>query len=404
MLEAAELPFEHLWIMGLDDTNWPASPKPNPLIPQRLQKKLHMPHATIEREFIYCDRLITQLKNSAEHIIFSYPTQEEDIPLRPSSFLDTIESLSLNELVLSDFILPAQSIFKTRELELFTDEIAPPIQENEVIRGGTSIFKQQALCPFKAFAELRLHARAIDIPILGLRPTDKGSIVHKALELIWKHIKDFATLISLSHHELKEIITTYAKEAIQSIINEDTSNKRYLTLELHRLEKISLDWIKLECNRPAFKIAHQEHEMNTMIGQIPVTVRVDRIDELEDGSQLIIDYKTGKNEIKKWFGERPEEPQLPLYCLLGGEKVSGIAFGQIHPDNMNLLGVRKKNISINSIKATDIPWELQLQEWKTALDKLGNDFLNGIAHVDPKDTNQVCSTCKLHTFCRVHEK
>src|SRR3990167_2126032 len=40
VLEAIGLPFEHAWIMGFDDANWPAAPKPHPLIPTRLQKKL----------------------------------------------------------------------------------------------------------------------------------------------------------------------------------------------------------------------------------------------------------------------------------------------------------------------------------------------------------------------------
>ncbi|HSW68881.1 MAG TPA: PD-(D/E)XK nuclease family protein [Gammaproteobacteria bacterium] len=413
VLEAAELPFEHLWMMGFDDSDWPAAPKPHPLIPQRLQKKFNMPHATTERELIYCEQLVKQLKCSAKHIIFSYSEKNEDIDLRPSSFLNDIEKISLNELYLSDFSSPAQKIFATRQIEIFNDELAPAIQANENIHGGTHIFKQQAACPFKAFSELRLHARFIDTPTLGLRAIDRGNIVHKALELIWKSIKNSTTLITMPEQQLKEIVHTSAKEAIQQIIKfSEQSNTRYLALELQRLEKLLLDWLKLESNRPEFKVVLQEHEMNMTFGDIPITIRVDRIDELADGSQLIIDYKTGKhNEIKKWFSDRPEEPQLPLYCLLSGENISGIAFGQIHPDDMTLLGVSKKNINIKSIKtlpethyASATLWEQQLEDWKKLLENLSQDFQKGIANVDPKDINQVCKNCNLHTFCRVHER
>jgi len=415
VLEAAELPFEHLWVMGFDDTHWPAAPKPNPLIPQRLQKALNMPHATTERELIYCERLVNQLKHSATNIIFSYPENNEDIHLRPSSLLNNIESISLMELTLSNCTTPAHQIFAHRQLETFIDEAAPPIQENEKIRGGTSIFKQQAACPFKAFAELRLHARSIDAPTLGLRAIDRGNIVHKALELIWRNLKNSTILITTVDKQLKQIIHLCAEEAIQAVVasaNKDMSTTRYLSLELQRLEKILFDWLQLESTRPEFKVAFQEHEMNTTIGSIPIHIRVDRIDELADGSQLIIDYKTGKNnEIKKWFSDRPEEPQLPLYCLVSGENISGIAFGQLHPDAMTLLGVSKKNINIKSIKmlaetrcAEVTLWDEQLQEWKIVLEKLSHDFLNGVAKVDPKDIHQTCNHCKLHTFCRVHEK
>ena len=39
-LEAAGLPFTHLWLMGLTDDRWPASPKPNPLLPAAFQQQM----------------------------------------------------------------------------------------------------------------------------------------------------------------------------------------------------------------------------------------------------------------------------------------------------------------------------------------------------------------------------
>ncbi len=413
VLEAAELPFEHLWVMGFDDANWPASPKPNPLIPQRLQKTLNMPHATIERELLYCERLVEQLKHSATTLLFSYPEKNADADLRPSALLSNLDAITINELQLSETVSSAQQIFAVKKLENFMDENATPIQATETIRGGSHIFKQQAACPFKALTELRLHARFIDAPQLGLRALDRGNIVHKALELIWKELGDSTRLVTKVEPELKQLIHHCAKEAIQQTIElpDDQSNKRYLALELQRLEKILFDWLQLESQRPEFKVLSSEQEREAMIGPIPITLRLDRIDELADGSQLIIDYKTGKNNtIKKWFSERPEEPQIPLYCLISGENIAGIAFGQLHPDHLTLTGVSKKNLDIKSIKtlpetsyASATLWDQQLQEWKRILEKLSHDFLNGVARVDPKDLN-VCNHCNLHTFCRVHEK
>lgn len=413
MLEAAELPFEHVWVMGLDDNHWPAAPKPNPLIPQHLQKLLNMPHATTEREYLYCQSLMKQLKNTAAHVIFSYSEKNEDIHLRPSALINDIDTL-LTELTFENSLSPAELIFNSKQLENYVDETAPPIQKDEIIQGGTAIFKQQAACPFKAFAEWRLHARFIDSPTLGLRAIDRGNIVHKALEIIWQEIKDSHTLLQLSIYQLKNIIHTAAEQAIQTVMrtSEDSqSNQRYFNLELQRLEKILFDWMQIEKQRPEFKVAFQEHEIDTTIGHIPVKIRVDRIDELADGSQFIIDYKTGQyNEIKKWFSERPDEPQLPLYCVLGGEKITGIAFGQLHPDNMNMTGISKNNINIKSVKtlpevnyASTTLWNEQLQEWKITLENLSQHFMNGVANVDPKE-KEICNHCNLQTFCRVHEK
>ena len=35
----------------------------------------------------------------------------------------------------------------------------------------------------------------------------------------------------------------------------------------------------------------------------------------ENGYYTIIDYKSGKPNINDWFGDRPKQPQLPLYCI-----------------------------------------------------------------------------------------
>ncbi|EKD74270.1 MAG: hypothetical protein ACD_45C00012G0005 [uncultured bacterium] len=412
VLEAIGLPFEHTWIMGFDDANWPAAPKPHPLIPTRLQKKLQMPHATTERELNYCEKLTNQLMHCAKNIIFSYPkNNNEDIELRPSYLLNSIHEISLSDIQCDSSLTIAQKIYCKNILEDFVDDIAPSITDKEEIRGGAYIFKQQAACPFKAFAELRLHARQLDTPTLGLRAIDRGNIMHKALEFMWQVIKDSTTLAQLSTTELIAIAQKSAAEAMQSILHNNTQ-QRYLSLELKRLEKLLLEWLDIEKKRPKFKVALQEHEINTTISNIPITLRIDRIDEINEEHYLIIDYKTGKNNpIKNWFGDRPDEPQLPLYCITSDHKTIGIAFAELHPDNMSLSGVSKKNIGIQSIKtlaeishAKITLWDQQLQEWRTILENLGHDFQRGIAKVDPKDRNQTCTHCKLHTFCRIHEQ
>ncbi|EKD55281.1 MAG: hypothetical protein ACD_60C00018G0006 [uncultured bacterium] len=410
-LEAVGLPFQHLWVMGFDDTHWPAAPKPHPLIPKQLQKKLHMPHATSERELIYCKKLVTQLKEHPKNIIFSHAEKEEEMDLRPSPLLNHIDTITLDDIKLSDYESIPEKIHSKKSSEIFLNDIAPPINDTEIIHGGTAIFKQQAACPFKAFTELRLHARSLETPTLGLRNIERGNIMHKALELIWKIIKNSDNLKLLTELELKKLIQENVNHAIRNVVP-DNLQKKYLLLEQKRLEKSLLEWLMLEKNRPAFNVIFQEHETHCSIGKIPLTLRIDRVDELNDGQYLIIDYKTGKNNhIKNWFSDRLDEPQLPLYCIANAEKTIGIAFGQLHADNMDLMGISKKNIDISSIKtlpeisyAKSSQWEQQLQEWKKTLESLSHDFQQGIATVDPKDRDQTCNHCTLHTFCRIYEQ
>ncbi len=414
LLEAAELPFEHAWIMGLDDTTWPSRPKPNPFIPLSLQKKLNMPNASADRELTYCRQLTKQLQYSSAHVIFSYPLLREENELRPSSLLKNF--LHKESLELEKISSQANAIFSSKNLELLQDDMAPAITEVNEIKGGVSIFKMQAECPFKAFAELRLHAKKIEETTLGLRNLDRGNIVHKALELIWRELQDSTTLNMKSEHELHQIIRHCAEQALYSVIEISKNQKRYLTLELKRLEKLLWDWLQIEKNRSPFKVIAMEHEITATIGNITTHFRVDRIDELlqenEEAKQLIIDYKTGKNIDKKdWFGERLSEPQLPIYCLSNPDNTIGIAFAKINPDKMEMVGASKasllsmKSISIlaNINQADATLWHEQIQIWQTNLIKLGNDFYQGQAKVDPKDINKSCRICSLQPFCRIHE-
>jgi probable DNA repair protein len=410
LLEAADIPFQYLWVMGMDDLNWPPPARPNPFIPHTLQKKWQMPHATAERELIYCERLMQQFQHSAAHVIFSHSLKNKDAELRASALLQDIQEITLDDLALLPSFSPAEQVLQTKQLETLEDEVAPAITHFEGIRGGVSIFKQQAACPFKAFAEFRLHAKTLESPTLGLRPQDKGQLIHKTLELIWKKLQTQVNLIQLTNTELQELILNSVNQAMQLIASEKSLRPRYLALELRRLQQLIWDWLQLEIKRPDFKVLANEQEQKITIGNIPLTVRVDRIDELTDGMQLIIDYKTGKyNHIKSWFGSRPDEPQLPLYCISQPAQYHALAFAQIHRANMELIGMSANDCAFDSIKAiqevryTEVDsWALQIAEWQHTLEKLANDFCQGDAKVDPKEA-ETCHYCHLQALCRIYE-
>ena len=412
ILEAAEIPFDQLWVMGMDDTTWPPSPKPNPFIPQQLQKTCLMPHATAERELQFCTLITEQLTNSADTVIFSHPLHDAETEVRASSLLNTFSEMNVHDLLLPMHVSPATYSYSYKKIEKLSDNIAPSLNINASITGGAKIFELQAACPFRAFAELRLHARPIDTTSPGLRALDKGNIVHKALELIWTELKDSTTLMLKSDEELKALITSGIQQAIYKVTDGNQKNSHYLKLELQRLEKIVWDWLTLEKQRPPFRVLSQEQSYDITIANISITLRIDRVDELADNEHFIIDYKTGKNNhIYDWFGNRPAAPQLPLYCILDPVKIAGIAFATIHTEKMEFHGASRGNLNIASVKnLAEINnsdanfWGEQLVIWRQTLEKLGTDFYEGIAYVDPKDGLQTCEHCKLKSLCRIYEK
>ena len=58
LLESAGLAFDHLWVCGLTEDEWPISARPHPLIAPALQRKAGIPQASPE-EALEVDRRIT---------------------------------------------------------------------------------------------------------------------------------------------------------------------------------------------------------------------------------------------------------------------------------------------------------------------------------------------------------
>ncbi|VVC76089.1 ATP-dependent helicase/deoxyribonuclease subunit B [Aquicella siphonis] len=412
MLEAAAMPFDYLWVTGMDDTAWPQQPHPHPFIPKRIQRELRMPHATAERELTFCKSLLNQYIHSAQEVVFSHADKNDELEMQPSPLIREIKSVNIEDLSLAPFIPPDMRIFLSRQIDIFYDEQAPAVTAEERIHGGVSVIKQQALCPFKSFAEWRLHAHALETPLPGLRSKDRGTLIHKAMEIIWNQLEDQSRLIAMDNQQLNELIENSIVDALNTASHSHSEFTQYMTLEKKRLQKLISGWLDLEKTRPPFKVINNEKNAVFNLGQLALNIRIDRIDQLGDGNKLIIDYKTGKqNDIAGWFSDRPEEPQLPLYSLLDPEHTCSIAFAQIHPGEYVFKGISRYALDMPGIrmiteikKTTALSWGEQISQWNETLNKLSADFCLGDARVDPKDPPQTCNWCALHPLCRINEE
>jgi probable DNA repair protein len=432
VLEAAAMPFDYLWVAGLDDLAWPPPPQPNPFIPKRLQRELRMPHATAERELIYCEQLMQQFQDSSGSLIVSHALHQEELELQASplirEFVEVGKSPSpptppINQQQTSPlspacgrglgeraYQSAAEKIFATRLIETLIDDTAPTLKPDEKIRGGVNVIKQQALCPFKAFAEWRLHAQPLATLTPGLRPQDRGTLLHKTLEHLWQQLQDHSSLCALSETALDQQLQLAIQQAVDKLAMPQYANTAYFALELQRLQQVIKSWLRLEKERPPFKVLAAEKTVDMQLNQLTLQFRIDRIDLLENGQTLIIDYKTSKQiDVKQWFSDRPEEPQLPLYALLANDThiTCGITFAQLTPGHYQFKGLSQYTLDIPGIKslaelkqATTELWSEQLTLWQTTFNQLSDDFYHGRAPVNPKHA-QVCEWCELQPLCRI---
>lgn len=406
-LEAIGHRFDCCWIMGFNDLNWPAAPNPNPFLPLALQQTANMAHTSTEKEWLFCQKIFKRLKNSAEEVLFSYAQQDNDIHLFPSPLLKEIPKLDLIQLEIKQ---PPKSSFLS--LEKFQDDRAPAIHPDEKIYGGASLIKNQAACPFRAFAINRLRASKLSSLASGFSAITRGNLIHSILENLWKEIKNHTGLCSYQGNELDELIILEINKAFAKHDSYLTSiHFHYRHIEKQRLAQLIKRWLKLEEKRPPFTVIAQEKTLTLQLDKITLKLRIDREDELENGERIIIDYKTGKPDIKGWFEERPDDPQLPLYCLINDYSITALVFAQIRSDELTFKGLSAKACDIPGVKSIGEQsiekqiscWE-DFQDWqKRILSQLAADFSAGIAKVDPKHPT-TCDYCDLQALCRKYEQ
>src|SRR5699024_9740111 len=271
------------------------------------------------------------------------------------------------------------------QLETLVDDYGPPLEEGAWLEGGTRLLKAQAACPFRAFAEHRLGARGLEEPSAGLAALDQGVLIHAALQFLWEELKNQQTLLEYSAKDLQEQVVEAAKRAIaaQMALRPQTFTVQFTAIEQERLEQLLLEWLERDKQRAPFTVLYQEKSQPLNLGGIGLTTRADRIDQLENGERVIIDYKTGKPDPNHWFGERPEEPQLPLYCIAHKKSVAAVLFAQVRRGEMKYLGItREEGVMPQDSAFTAIPqgpeiWEQRLAQWQQILNALAAEVAQG---------------------------
>src|SRR6266478_433502 len=390
VLESAGLRFDCLWVSGLTDEAWPLAARPNPFIPVALQKKAGIPQASAEGSLEFGRRITQEWGGSAKEVVFSWPGKEEDRDLAPSPLILEIPASSLS---VPDYPRYRDLLFASKKLESFEDSKAPPVSTKQV-RGGTRVLADQAACPFRAFARWRLAAEELEEPAHGLDARQRGALLHDLMEHLWTSLKDSKAL----QGNLEPAIASAAAAAVK----ENGLEGRFAELERSRLARLAREWLEVEKKRSGFQVIFIEQRQTIAVAGLEFSGRIDRMDRLEKGGHALIDYKTGQATRNAWLGERPDDPQLPLYAVSAPERIDAVAFARLNPGEMAFRGFSKEKNILPKVELYR-DWRGLLDQWRKETKELGAAFAAGDARVDPKYALKTCRLCDLQTLCRVYE-
>lgn len=419
LLESSGLCFDHIWILGAHSDTFPAQPSPSPFIPLFVQKRHNLPHSTPERELEFSKRLLNRVFNSAHSFEVSFPKVVDKKEVTVSPLFGPLENPPLKKGDAGGFISESSRIKDAVHSgmaieDMPTDADIPPDREElGMIRGGTSIIKDQSWCPFRAFAIHRLDASGIDSPTLGLSLQNRGSIVHAALKAFWDRVGGSAGLKTIiANNELDRYIRESVREAFKRYYPIEPLSERYLELEQERVLGVLREWIEgVDSERGDFTVEKTEYKTDIAIEGLTIKARLDRIDRVNDGKKIIIDYKTGECSKSDWLTERPKEPQLLVYNLV--DSFDAISFAKVKPGECGFIGISKvddilpkvvsleKDVKLREKLQGINTWDELTESWKGVVNSLARQFMEGKNAADPIE--RACDYCDLKGLCRIFE-
>jgi hypothetical protein len=482
IMEALSAPVDAMWVMHMNDHIWPPPARPNPLLPAFIQRIAHVPNADNNVQAAFAATIHQRLLHSAKTIIFSSSKTEGESQLRASPLMQDIASSEQNNTpspnqgegwgggeshqaqknsttILTTILTPiptfplkrgrssfisepqqessygfplAETLAETlsqqgnADLAQIEDHLAPIVQVGEHVSGGTGLLKAQAICPAWAFYQYRLGAKALKTPRNGLDSMERGSLVHAVLAAFWqpnKKQRHFADLRDMPESDLEQALNLAIRNSLRDFALENNiASKTALTLEHERLYKLVSDWLAHEKARNiAFHIVDCEAEQQVHICGIEITLKIDRIHQLENGGIEFIDYKTGQiPKMTSWGDARITEPQLPTYAAFWGahatnadteanEPIAGVHFGMVKIAEHTFEGVSEANFAseVDKRKPAFIQnfsdWPSLLKHWKSSIEAIAEEIKAGEAAVVFEDDN-LLNYCEVVPLLRLPER
>lgn len=411
LYEAIGLPFDALWVAGMNDETLPRAPRPHPFLPVGWQRDRGVPRSDAAHELAFAREAASWLLRAAPVVVVSHATAVDDRPSLPSSVFAAGPQVDV-----ATPARPAQAMFASRpRLDRLVDATAPPLAAVERATRGYGSIAAQSDCPFQALAGRRWRADPWPETTVGLTPIERGNLVHEALASFWRATGTHDALVALSF-AMERFADACRRAADAAIATIDASRWRRIPAavraqEAERLVRVLREWLVIEAGREPFEVAGIEHDATLSLPPLELALRLDRVDRFTEGGVAILDYKTGgAARPARWTNARPEAVQMALYTLAWrdahpGETVRATALALVKRGETKAIGLyadegarlgpppEREDDSIVDPAALE-------ERWRELMQGLAADYAGGVAGVSPREA-KVCRYCARQALCRV---
>jgi len=382
---------DYLWLCGCESAALVTGPRANPCLPLAQQRASAMPGTDPSRDLARARRVLAALTRARGACIASYRRGDGELSYSPSPLIPELRAAQVRA-------MRTIAIDATRraEWEVLDDERGVALCTSANVRGGEATFAAQAACPFRAYARHRLRAREVEEPQPGLAAVERGSTLHRALAVLWSSLREHAALCALTPTARADLIESAVLAAVPRRASATALEQAVDVVERERLSHLIEDWLAVEAERSPFSVLAIEAPARVALGGIVIDVRLDRLDRLADGRELIIDYKTGVADTGDWQPPRLDAPQLPLYAITAGRAaLAVIAFAHVVRDKPALMADAPLDV------VDPAAWQARCAAWRADLEHLAGEIKQGIATVAPKHGPATCRECEQALFCRI---
>jgi probable DNA repair protein len=405
--------YDGIWVAGLHADAFPQPVQPDPFLPLPVQISAGIPAASASGRLAEARALLLAWRAAAGELVLSAPARIEDLELLPSPLLAEwmAADIGASSPKCGPSWLP-QLMHRPAMLECFEDTVGIPWPAGQTLPAGTRSLELQNLCGFRAYAELRLGSTELGVPEPGVAPDVRGQLLHAALQVLWRQLRDSATLMDHAEPSLDLLIERSVDEAANAILGRIAGGDRspLFTRECRRTIRLIKKLCVLERGRDPFRVLDTEFEKTLTLSGAQMKVRIDRLDALEGGGSAILDYKSGRRKTADWYGERPSHPQLLAYLAAIGEDVVAMATVNVTAREVRFDGIAHSSQLLPKVRGVEGPsgtdsgdaWQIRRREWLACVERLASSFLAGRAAVDPKPG--ACDYCHAVSVCRISDR